>query len=74
MRKKKELILRSGQKARLDSKRDWLWAYNAFVWPIKQLFPLTYTTEYHQEEKKHVAIWKMWLGRCYKKQDYVVME
>lgn len=43
------------------------------MWYLKQLFPLTYRTEYGDEDgKKHFVVWKMWLGRCYKIDDHII--
>ena len=42
------------------------------LWNLKQLLPLTYRTAYEQNGKKHFAVWKMWLGRCYKIDDFIV--
>lgn len=42
------------------------------MWYLKQLFPLTYRTTYVQNGEKHFTVWKMWLGRCYNIDDYVV--
>ena len=35
------------------------------TWYLKQLFPLKYDTEYSENGKSYVTIWKMWLGRCF---------
>ena len=44
--------------------------YNRVLWGLKQLLPLTYRSHYSEEEEgrsvPHFAVWKMWLGRCYK--------
>lgn len=43
------------------------------IWYIKQLLPLTYRTTYGDElGKKHFVVWKMWFGRCFAIDDYVV--
>lgn len=41
-------------------------------WYFKQLFPLTYRTTYRENGKKHYTVWKMWLGKCYKIDDYII--
>lgn len=41
-------------------------------WYIKQLFPLTYRTTYVENGENRFVVWKMWFGRCYKIEDYVV--
>jgi len=40
------------------------------IYYFKQLFPLTYISEYgildgNKNEKKLMTIWKMWFGICY---------
>jgi hypothetical protein len=35
------------------------------LWYIKQLFPFTYVTDYCEDEKHWVCVWKMWIGRCF---------
>lgn len=34
-------------------------------WYLKQLLPLTYMSEYKQNDKRRLCIWKMWMGRCF---------
>lgn len=41
-------------------------------WLVKQLFPLTYVSEYGEIDpetstvtRKLVTVWRMWLGRCF---------
>lgn len=43
-------------------------------WRFKQLLPLTYRTTYKTVEdgKTHFAVWKMWMGKCYKVNDVIV--
>lgn len=43
------------------------------IWYFKQLLPLSYRSTYRDPQgRKHFATWKMWLGRCYKIDDYVI--
>lgn len=45
---------------------------NKIKWAIKQLLPLTYRTEYRDEqERKHYTVWKMWFGRCFNINDII---
>lgn len=39
---------------------------------LKQLIPLTYTSEYTDDEGDKVCIWKMWLGRSYNIKHYKI--
>ena len=42
-------------------------------WYLKQLFPLTYRTNYQDEDgNKHFCVWKMWLGKCYRIDDMII--
>jgi len=46
---------------------------NKIQWRLKQLFPLTYRSHYRDSSnRKRFSVWKMWLGRVYKAEDYVV--
>lgn len=47
---------------------------NKIEWYLKQLLPLTYRTTYIENRKRHFVVWKMWFGKCYKIDDYVVVE
>ena len=40
------------------------------IWYIKQLFPLTYISNYREDRQNKLAIWKMWFGRSYRIRDY----
>lgn len=42
------------------------------MWHLKQLFPQTYRTTYTENGKRHFCVWKMWLGRCCKIDDYII--
>ncbi|MBU5311903.1 hypothetical protein KQI38_07660 [Tissierella carlieri] len=42
------------------------------IWCLRQLFPLTYRTTYIEKGKKHFVVWKMWFGKCYKVEDYII--
>jgi len=35
------------------------------IWYFKQLLPLMYVTEYGEEGKQFVTVWRMWFGRCF---------
>jgi hypothetical protein len=39
--------------------------FEKLKWRLKQLFPLTYYTEYGENGKWYFVIWKMWMGRSY---------
>jgi hypothetical protein len=42
-------------------------------WRLWQLLPCTYRTFYGDELGRiHFAVWKMWLGRCYRVNDVIV--
>ena len=34
-------------------------------WYFKQFLPLTYVSEYDENGKQKVTIWRMWFGRCF---------
>lgn len=40
------------------------------IWYIKQLFPLQYVSEYWENGKKKLTIWRMWMGKCFAIRDY----
>lgn len=40
------------------------------IWYIKQLFPLTYISNYRENGSDKLTIWKMWFGRSYRIRDY----
>lgn len=42
------------------------------LWHLKQLLPLTYRTHYTDAKGKHFVVWKMWLGRSYSIDDYII--
>jgi len=44
------------------------------IWYLKQLLPLTYRTKYGENEETHFVVWKMWFGRCFDIDDYVVID
>lgn len=47
------------------------------VWYLKQLLPLTYWTTYREggvDGPRRLAIWRMWLGRCFDVLDVPVVE
>ena len=39
-------------------------------WYFKQLLPLRYTTIYGRHDKVYLAIWRMWMGKCFKIKEY----
>lgn len=41
-------------------------------WYLKQLLPLTYRTHYEEGGTKHFVVWKMWFGRSFAIDDYIV--
>lgn len=41
-------------------------------WYLMQLFPFKYDTVYEEDGVKKVAIWNMFLGRCYNIREYIV--
>jgi hypothetical protein len=36
-----------------------------FKWALKQMFPFSYCSEYKTSGHKEVAVWHMWMGRCF---------
>jgi len=43
------------------------------LWYLKQLLPLTYRTNYTDEDGSyHYTVWNMWFGRCFNIDDYIV--
>lgn len=44
------------------------------IWYFRQLFPLTYRSHYSEDSRKHFAVWRMWFGRVFDHEDYVVVE
>ena len=44
------------------------------VWSIRQLLPLHYRTTYSEQGRRHYAVWRMWFGRVFDYDDYVVLE
>ena len=45
---------------------------NKLAWYIKQLFPLTYRTQYKEDGKQHFVVWQMWFGRSYSIDDHII--
>lgn len=41
-------------------------------WYLKQLFPLTYASDYFVDGKHYVSYWKMWLGKTYKHRMFLI--
>ena len=41
-------------------------------WFLRQLLPLTYRSRYTSNNEPHFCVWKMWLGKCYQVEDYVI--
>ncbi len=45
------------------------------IWYLRQLLPLTYRSHYRDSTgRRHVAIWKMWFGRVFQHEDWIVDE
>lgn len=44
-----------------------------FTWYLRQLLPLHYRTTYIEGGQRHFAVWRMWFGRVFDHEDYVVM-
>ena len=42
------------------------------LWYLKQLLPFTYVTEYGENEKRYVEVWRMWFGRCFNRRRWVI--
>ncbi len=43
------------------------------LWYFKQLLPLAYWTRYRDTHgKRHLCLWRMWLGWCFNVTDVVV--
>lgn len=42
------------------------------MWYIKQLLPLLYVSTYTEDGQRKLAIWRMWLGRCYNVREYTL--
>jgi hypothetical protein len=44
-------------------------------WYLKQIFPLTYRTNYRDEDHApHYCVWNMWFGYSYNIDDVVIAE
>lgn len=42
-------------------------------WHLKQLVPMTYRSHYRdKQDRPRFAVWKMWLGRCYKRDEIII--
>lgn len=39
--------------------------YNRYIWPLKQLLPFKYKTEYIEDGKSYITKWRMWMGKCF---------
>lgn len=42
------------------------------LWYLKQLLPLTYRARYTDAKGKHFVVWKMWLGRSFAIDHYLI--
>ena len=43
------------------------------IWNLRQLLPLTYRSHYRDaENRRRFCVWKMFLGRAYAIEDYIV--
>lgn len=45
---------------------------NRVIWYLKQLLPLTYRTTYTENGQRHFSVWRMWFGRCFDIDDYMI--
>jgi hypothetical protein len=45
---------------------------NRVKWYLKQLLPLTSRPEFVENGRRKVAVWNMWLGRCYNIDEWIV--
>lgn len=44
-------------------------------WYFKQLFPLTYRSEYADTDgNPRFCVWKMWFGKCYNVEEFAIKE
>ncbi len=41
-------------------------------WYLKQLLPLTYRTRYSDDAGRHFCVWRMWLGRSFQIDDFLI--
>jgi hypothetical protein len=44
------------------------------LWYFKQLVPMTYRSRYEVNGNKVFHVWKMWFGKCYKQDKYIIVE
>ena len=42
------------------------------IWYLKQLLPLTYRSHYMSGGNKHFAVWRMWFGRVFAYEDFMI--
>lgn len=48
--------------------------WDRVFWYFKQLFPLTYGTDYWTDGKHFVVYWKMFMGKCYDINEFEVLD
>jgi len=41
-------------------------------WYIKQLLPLRYESQYIEDGKPRLTIWRMWFGRCFGTRSFIL--
>ena len=46
--------------------------FERIKWYFKQLLPLTYVTEYTENERRVVTVWRMWFGHCFNIREWEV--
>lgn len=60
----------------MEALREWAEEWltpSSLLWCVRQLVPHTVWTTYWQDGDKRLAIWRMWMGRCYRVTDVVVI-
>jgi len=50
------------------------WWFNHITWYVRQLMPfLTWKTTYTRDGERHFCTWRMFWGRCFDVEDYVIV-
>lgn len=53
--------------------KEWIvFIKNRIIWYFKQLFPLWYWSKYQEDTNYYVSVWKMWFGKTYKHQKFLL--
>ena len=47
--------------------------WNKLLWYVKQLWPCLYYTQYWDKDGSHFTIWRMWLSRCFRIEDVLII-